>query len=292
MRRAALAATALVFATGAKCRRDDLPAVTIVDASMVDAAGVDAAPSAAPSSHVEAPSKPRFRRFDPASTLLHHARNAGGLSVNGVKPESLTPEQRTKADEITRALSESDRPPEALATLRDDLADGLRKGRFDEAKLKKDREALAAGMAPVLGAEAAALNDLHALLSPNQRAYVTMIGRPNRGLQVSGHGTTDLCRSWTADLDDSTRKKIESALPVPAVLAQSSADRFDAVSRAFEADTFDARALDVLDPKKKAVLPLDAETPFLRKIAGLLDEPSRKAVADRFAKEDLTRFGD
>ena len=84
----------------------------------------------------------------------------------------------------------------------------------------------------------------------------------------------------------------DAALPVPAALAQSHDERFDAVADAFRKDDFDARKLDVLDVKKKAVLPLDVESKFLRAIAARLDDESRKLVADRFARDDLTKQRD
>lgn len=289
----------LAFAVMASACHRDAPQTTNAEASVADAsipdASIEAAAVVADASPVDAPSKPPFRSFDPASSFLHRARNAGGLTMNDTRPEPLTPEQSKKADDIARTLSESDQPPAAIAALRDDLAAGLRKGRFDDAKLRAGREAVARGMEPLFAVEVKALNDLHALLTPAQREYATvsaLIGRVMGG--NVGHVTTDRCRAWTKDLplDAKKKKQIDATLPSPQALVVSFDQRMASVARAFGKDPFDARTLEELDPKKKAVLPLDVETEFLRKVAPLLDEESRKVVAERFGKEDAASFRD
>lgn len=287
-----IALALFVVATSA-CRRDPPPPSTssiadasTAEASVLDASGLDASAEA---------SRPPFRRFDPAGRIVHASRNAGGLGVNGTKSEPLTAEQAKRVDAIAKALSESDEPPLlAITALRDELASGVKAGRLDDAKIRARRAELAAAMAPVFGAERLALDELHRVLTPVQRSYAVTMLSPARTLRASGHVKTDLCRSWTKELPlgAAKQKQIEAALPEPQALATSSDQRMDEVGHAFEAEGFEAKKLDVLDPNKKAVLPLDVETEFLRKSLPLLDEPSRKIVAERIANVDPSKLRD
>jgi hypothetical protein len=290
---------AIVLLTTA-CRRDAVTTsndAAIIDATVVDAAVADTSVvDAATVDASTAPAKPAFRRFDPAAQFIHEARSARGPGgLNDAKDEALSPEQSSKLQAISKKLAATDTPPsDAIAALRDELASGIRAGRLDEPKLKARRADLAKAIEPVMAAERDALDELHRVLMPPQRARATYSAHLGRPFSVNGHVVTNMCRSWTTDLrlPDAKQQQIEAALPSAKGLTVAFDRRIQEIAKAFEKEGFDARKLDSLDPKKKAVLPLDAETEFVRKILPLLDEQAREVVADRVAKEAVGKLRD
>lgn len=300
IRAASALAFALAFATG--CSRS-VPEPNKDPAPPASTPATAPPPPTAKEQAADAGPAARFRRFDPARDLIHSTRRGSESLELGSTFESapVRPEQRARLDAIEHALDASDTQPRAeIKALLDELGAALRAGKLDEAKIAAKKDALRKAMTPVVLGEDEALADLHALLDPKQRKAAATLasgmhpGRSGMGGQpVVGHVITSRLEDWLRDvgLAGPKKTKVSALIPSPQALADGFADRARAVFDAFAKDGFEPEKLPSLDPKK-AAMPLDEETAFVKKLLPLLTPEEREKVAGAVARQPIDDLRD
>jgi len=196
----------------------------------------------------------------------HHHGGVAMFIAMSLDTLGVTPEQRAAVDKIQADLFERMEPARAAEqTVLETLADGIAAGAIDPAKVNAALAQLATASAGIHDASVDALNQLHALLTPEQRgalvdkveAHWSLWQRANVDdadvtptAPAGGH-----LRALTADLgltpDQVTKIKANlSAAAKDAVKPdpQKVEAHLQAFGTAFRAETFDAKALSTGGP--------------------------------------------
>jgi Spy/CpxP family protein refolding chaperone len=284
-----------------------LPAASIVMCQACHGGGSEeAAPPASASAAVAAapeagpPPRPRTRvarHGGLASALFHDAHDL-----------DLTPPQQEGLQPIEAALKADDEAIRAaMKAFRSDLSAGLRADKLETAKLTADDAVVDKAMADHAANEAAALDQLHALLTPAQRAsLVTSIQtrqneRETRTMgwlkaKEADGGAPDWSKRrldrLTAQLtlDAAQQKQVAAILakakdpPNTAVFEGRWDDhkkRTDALLAAFASDTFDGKKVDLtLLPGKTAHDAMDHMAAFFTQIMPVLRPDQRERLGN------------
>jgi Spy/CpxP family protein refolding chaperone len=207
---------------------------------------------------------------DQASVELksHHRHHHGGFVgfvIASIETIGVTPEQQAGLDKIKADFKAKVEPVRAAnGAVMNALADAIAAGTVDSAKLDGPVAAVAAAAGQVHGATADALNQLHALLRPEQRA--TLVDKVEAHFAVwkdsnAGDQATDNAKAdghiahlakelgLSSDQVDKTRANL-AAIPAatrgPFDGAAAEA-HMKAFAAAFVADPFDAKTLTTAD---------------------------------------------
>jgi Spy/CpxP family protein refolding chaperone len=235
-----------------------MAAVLFGAGAMVGCGG--SAANTAPATTAAAPSA----QDDVAEGLLEHHRNHhhGGVTLfiaMSLDTLGVSPEQEVAVEKIRRELHAKMEPARAaeqsvVAT----LADGLAAGSIDAAKVDAAVAQATAAAATSHDASADALNELHAVLTPPQRAALAdkvdahwavwqKANAEETGTVApeGGHlATLAMDLGLTTEQVDKIRANLaEGMKPVPRLDAQEIATHLRAFGDAFRGETFDARTL-------------------------------------------------
>lgn len=190
---------------------------------------------------------------DPGKAVIDAAMelsDADAISLTDAQRATLYT-QREKLEASRKAIGT------AFRTLRADLANEVRVGVIDTAKMQADEAAVVNALRFHDLQEADTLNALHAALDPTQRSDVVAAVRAERpggmaepqapGGQTASRGDKqeEHLDRLTRDLslDPSQRQQVAAILqaqPAPSGMRGAKAQRTDALLNAFESDTFDA----------------------------------------------------
>jgi Spy/CpxP family protein refolding chaperone len=252
-----------------------------------------------PQSALSAPPRahPKFARHGGIASALFHGANEIALAKDQQASVDAIEEDLRSDDGVVRA---------AMKAFRADLVAGVRGGKLDAAKLTSDDGAIDKAISDHQAKEAAALDALHKLLTPAERA--TLVGavqskRAERESHMMGWlngkesdgGNTDWVKRrldrLTADLalDPQQQKQAAAVLAKPsgppngAVLAarwEERKARVDALLTAFAADTFDAKGVDLgTMPGKTPHEAMDRMVEFFTALVPILHPDQRDKLA-------------
>jgi Spy/CpxP family protein refolding chaperone len=185
---------------------------------------------------------------------MHH-RGAAAALLRATDQLALTGPQSAMMHTLERQLRASRQSVhDAFRTMRDDLAAQVRTGVIDPATVQADESLVANALGAHQAREIDALNALHGLLGPEERAAVAnavRLEQPGRAEEQARprpeeEGTTARLERLTRDLalDAEQQQRVAallSAQPTPGPTYRAEyRERFDAVLNAFPTDTFDA----------------------------------------------------
>jgi|HubBroStandDraft_2_1064218.scaffolds.fasta_scaffold14203_4 Spy/CpxP family protein refolding chaperone len=244
------------------------------------------------------PPKPRMRvprHGGIAASLFHDAHE---LDLSQAEQDGLPPiEASLKADD--------DGIRGAMKTFRADLTAGVKAGKLDTAKLTADDAVVDKAMTEHAAAEGAALDSLHALLTPEHRSALVTTIRTRQGEREAR--TTAWLKNKEPDggAPDWSKRRLDrlsaqltldaaQQKQVAALLAKAkdppNADGFearwedhkkrtDALLTAFGADTFDGKKVDLtLLPGKTTHEALDHIATFLTQLVPILRPDQRERL--------------
>lgn len=232
-----------------------------------------------------------------ASSLFHAAHDLPDLSQ--AQDDSLEKIEATlkSDDEAIRT---------AMKTFRTDLVAGVRAGKLDSAKLKTDDGTVDKAIGDHQSQEAAALDSLHALLTPVQRPALVANIRAKQSEReqhmnewMQGKGADGGSVDWvqrrvdnltaTLTLDAGQQKQVAAILAKPTDVpnAASMQSRWaerkaktDALLTAFAADSFDSKKLDLgVMPGKTPHDPMDHMASFYTQLLPILHADQRDKLA-------------
>jgi Spy/CpxP family protein refolding chaperone len=283
---------ATVAAVGCQGQKDESAPAAITSASSgARVQSASATTDAGPRAHG------RFGRHAGLTSSLFRAAN--DLALPQAEQASL--------DAIDEGLRSDDGSVRAaMKGFRADLVQGVRSGRIDTAKLTGDDVAIDKALSEHQVKETAALDALHALLTPPQREALVggirqrQAERETRGAawldaKEADGGAADWSKRrldrWTAELSlDPGQQKQVTALLGKRSGPPSSADlrgrwddrrkRFDAVLTAFAAEAFDGGSFDLgVMPGKTAHEPFDHMVEFFSAFVPILHPDQRDKLA-------------
>lgn len=270
------------------------------------AASVAVAPSAAAAPEAGAPAA------DDKGKKHGHGLRGGpaGMFFRAAKDLELDADQKEKVGKLREQLAGDDEIKKDVQEMHADLVAGVKEGKIDAAKMDAHFVKAAAEMKARHDKQAGVLNDLHALLKPEQRkALVASIkGKMGEHGGIGGHGghghgghgkkqegekkpgnekrVERLTKHLELDADQT--KKVTELLakaPKPGDARADHKKRLEAVFAAFEKDKFDAKTLDLfkVDPKK-ASGPMKRHVDFLGQLLPILKAEQRTKLAAAMEK--------
>lgn len=236
----------------------------------------------------------------------HHRHHHGGLVhyvVLATETLGLAPDQQARVDAIKADLRAKMQPVrDAQKTLLLALADGVAAGNVDPAKVDPAIAGVGAAAAQVHDATKDALNQLHAVLRPEQRAALvdkveahwTLWKEANGDEKAAAHehepGGHIAHLAKEIGLTPDQVEKVRASFP-QALTAQAQRARFDAAAAeahvqafgaAFRADAFDAGTLAAGGPHNRiASWGAAREARFYGALAPVLTPEQRTKVADK-----------
>lgn len=214
---------------------------------------------------------------DQASVELkaHHRHHHGGyvgFVLAAVENVGVTPEQQAGLDKIKADFLAKVEPVRAAnAAVMNALADGIAAGNVDAAKLDGVLAGVSGAAGQVHAATADALNQLHALLRPDQRASLVdkveahwaIWKESNGGDQAADNARPDGHIAHLAKEIGLTAEQVEKVRANLASMPGGTKGPFDpaaaeahakAFGAAFMADTFDAKTLTTADPANTKIV--------------------------------------
>lgn len=212
-------------------------------------------PGQQPSAQNEAERNPSRAPHDPACALLDATQelsDTDAISLNDSQ-KAMLHGQREKLEASKRSIET------AVRGLRTDLANQVRLGAIDRAKVQADESAVVNAFRYHGQEEADVLETLHASLAPTDRSDIVAAARaerpgmaerqPNQGPwqgQSASERQKEHVDRLTRDLDlDAQQQQQVSSIfnsqPPPENWREEHAQRVDALLDAFQSDTFDAR---------------------------------------------------
>jgi Spy/CpxP family protein refolding chaperone len=190
-----------------------------------------------------------------AGLLEHHRHHHGGVTLliaMSLDTLGLSPEQKPAVEKIRGDLLARMEPARAAErNLLVTLADGVAAGALDSAKVDAAVAQLTTAAASIHDASTDALNQLHSVLTPSQRAaLVDKLEAHWSVWQEANTDDDDHLTQLTADLaltpdqvDTIRARQAESTKTAPRFDPQEVATHIRAFGDAFRAPTFDAKAL-------------------------------------------------
>jgi Spy/CpxP family protein refolding chaperone len=195
----------------------------------------------------------------------HHNGGVIALIAMSLKDLNLAPDQKTAVEKIRTALLAKMEPSRAAGQdLANTLADGVAAGSVDRAKADAAIDKLAAQVQATQGSSLDAMNQLHAVLTPAQRAALIdkLQEHFEKWKEANGHEdqegqhrsgpmlglVKDLSLSQTEaqQIKDSYRNLLKASAPAAGGQDHQHkevADHLQAFGTAFKADKFDARSM-------------------------------------------------
>jgi Spy/CpxP family protein refolding chaperone len=235
-----------------------------------------AAPGTTPTADDVAPSgaQPGEDEATAADLKVHHRHHHGGFAMFAllsIGSLGVSPEQQAQVDQIEADLRAQMKPVhEAQAALLSTLADGVAAGNIDAAKADAAAARVAAAAGQLHGATADALNRLHAVLTPPQRA--ALADKVEAHFQVWRQANTETTPAehaaghmghlakelgLTPDQVEKARAQLSAA---PRQFDPSAAEaHIKAFATAFAGATFDARSLGTADRGNVSIATWGAE---------------------------------
>jgi Spy/CpxP family protein refolding chaperone len=242
----------------------------------------------------------------PRPAFGHHGGIAASL-FHAAHDLTLTRDQMDSLDKIEAGLkADDDGIRTAMKAFRTDLLAGVRAGKLDTAKLTSDDAVVDKAISDHKDKEAAALDSLHTLLDPSQRAALVAAvhaKQADREARMAGWmkakaadgGAVDMGKKrldrLTADLtlDAGQQKQVAAILtkasdPPDAAGMQTRWDdvtkRMASLLTAFAATTFDAKKADLtILPGKAAHDPLDHMAALFSQLLPILHPDQREKLA-------------
>lgn len=271
-------------------------------------AGGNGAPSASVSSGAvaQAFSAGHMNRPKPRAPFARHS-GLGSSLFRAAHDLDLSPAQQQSLGKLEAVLkADDDGVRAAMAAFRADLVAGVRPGRLDPVKLAADDALVDRAVAEHEVREAGALEALHALLDPSQRAALVtsvrekwaeresrmagwMRGKDDGGLADPGKRRLE---RLTADLSLDVDQQKQAAgilaragdLPSGSVMQSRLEERkrrTESVLTAFSGDAFDAKTLDLtVLPGKTPHDAMDHMVAFFSKLLPILYANQRDKLAD------------
>ena len=238
------------------------------------AAVAPAAPAPAPTAPAAAAAPSGAQQASPAAPpeqgeadehRHHHSGGVIALIAMSLKDLNLAPDQKTAVEKIRTALLAKMEPARAAGQdLANTLADGVAAGSVDRAKADAAIAKLAAQVQATHGSSLDAMNQLHAVLTPAQRAALIdkLQEHFEKWKEANGHEDQDgqhrsgpmlglvkdlsLSQTEAQQIKDSYRNLLKASAPAAGGQDHQHkevADHLQAFGTAFKADKFDARSL-------------------------------------------------
>jgi Spy/CpxP family protein refolding chaperone len=250
------------------------PVVEVPDA----AAGADASASASPA-------------IPPM-----HRRGLVGMFFRAAHDTDLTDDQKTAIAKLEEPFQGEPPPRREMTALHTDLVASVKEGKIDTAKLAADEAAVAKMLSSREEEQATALSGLHDALTPAQRGAVADAVRAARERPLPPApppGAADWATRRLEHmksqlvLDQDQQKQVAAVLareaPTPATVQahhEAVKKQTEAVARAFESDTFDAKKIDLsAAPGRKSTEGFDRQIKYVCSMVPILTPGQR----DRFA---------
>jgi Spy/CpxP family protein refolding chaperone len=227
---------------------------------------------------------------------MHH-RDAAGLLLKIAGDMPITDPQRAKLSTLEGDLETTGQTiASSFQMLRMDLAEQVRRGAIDTAKVQADESAATSAIQAHVNREIDALDALHAMLDPTGRGDLVMRARSQKAGQAgeaahegkTGESLSDRLNRLTRelDLDPDQRSRVSAMLAsepganMPHVT--EGRQRLDAILDAFPSDSFDARP--ILEPAASTVPVMvrehvDHKVAFLTQLVPILRQDQRDKLA-------------
>jgi len=196
----------------------------------------------------------------------HHHGGVIALIAMSVQDLNLSPDQKTAVEKIRTDLVAKMEPARAAGQdLANTLADGVAAGSVDRSKADAAIDKLVAQVQAVHGSSLDAMNQLHAALTPAQRAALVdkLQEHFEKWKEANGHEDQDgqhrsgpmlglvkdlsLSQSEAQQIKESYRSLLKASTPTAAGGQDNQhkevADHLQAFGASFKADSFDAHAL-------------------------------------------------
>lgn len=225
------------------------------------------------------------------------------MFVRGAESLSLPDDKKASLEKIQASLRPGDSEESAkteMKALHTELLAQVKAGKIDQSKLDPHLAALEKDVQAKQDKEAAALNDLHALLDATQRKALVADVRAKHEQREAKMGD----KTWSKDdfakkrlekmtqalsLDDTQQKKIQAIVDKddtkPADMHAEMKKQMDSLLTAFEADSFDAKKQEVFSSAaKRARAMASKETTFLTQILPVLKPEQREKLATTLEK--------
>jgi Spy/CpxP family protein refolding chaperone len=231
----------------------------------------------------------------------HHHAGFAGFVMMAIETIGVTPDQQAALDKIKADFQSKMQPVrDANGVVIQTLADGIAAGNIDAAKVDVAVAGVTTASAQVHGATVDALNQLHALLRPEQRAALvdkvdahwTVWKQANGGDPTADNSRPDghLAHlaaeiGLTSEQVDKVRANLAAgAVPSRAPFDPAEAEaHLKAFATAFAADTFDANALTAGAPAGARLATWGASrmARFYETLGSVLTPDQRTKVADK-----------
>jgi Spy/CpxP family protein refolding chaperone len=294
--------TGLTLALAAACNSRNAATTGAPDAEAEALAPVVELPDAAPGADASA---------SPAAALPPmHRRGLVGMFFRAAQEAELTDDQKTAVAKLEEPLQGEPASRREMTTLHADLVASVKEGKMDTAKIATDEAAVARALSSREEEQATALGGLRDVLTPAQRGAVAdavralrerapapapPAGAPDWSTRRLEHMKSQLV------LDPDQQKQVAAVLAREAPTTATMQAHYDAmkrqteaVARAFEGDSFDAKKLDLsAAPGKKSTDAIDRQIKYLTlllpiftpgqrdRFAALMDHPRERAGAGR-----------
>lgn len=243
-----------------------------------------------------------------AAQPSEHASDPADALLRATESLQLTDAQRATARALEGRLSGNQRDVgSAFRTLRADVAAQIRAGLIEPTKLQTDETVAVTALKSHVAKEAETLAELHATLDASQRRAVVAAvrarepgrteaqGAPAPAPSAEDAGRTKLDRiTRELDLDPQQQQQLSVLLAGQPPGAESPAEdrqrRIDALLAAFDADTFDPRAMrpaGMASPGDMVRDAVDREIAFLSKVVPILRPDQRERLATRLESRGM-----
>ena len=297
---------ALTFALGCNSPSSESnPTIGANSAPLAQGSGTSASPSAhVPIAAPTAPSAPSASASaeTPKPGYGRHGGGPAGMLFHAAEGLDLKPVQRTTIETLKQPLRDETGPSGDFKAFHAALIAGVRAGKIDLTKLAPLEAAIEKDMVAHREKEATALTALHAALDGTQRKALVAAVRAKEAAHEAQHkahqaempkpgeGAKRRVDRLTKELDlDATQQKAVEALLAkddsekPGAMEAHHAEmkkQTDALLAAFEADTFDAKKLELGPPVgKKGGDPMTHHAQFLSQLVPLLKPDQRERLA-------------
>jgi len=245
---------------------------------------------------------------DSQDLKAHHRHHHGGFAhfvSLAIETIGITPEQQAQVDKIKAELHAKTQPVrDAQKVVLLALADGVAAGTVDTAKVDAAIAGVSSAAAQIHGATAAELNELHAVLRPEQRAALVdkveahwLVWKESNGDHVAaakeheeGGHIAHLAKAigLTNDQVERLKASFQSSMDAHAQAhgkwdPAAAEAHMKAFGTAFAADTFDANSLTTSDAAhtSMATWGVNRMARFYEALAPVLTPDQRTKVADR-----------
>ena len=265
-----------------------------------------------------ASSAPDAEPSSPTAKLRPQLRTSGaaGALFRAIQGLDLREDQKVSLDKIAAAMSPAEHageldPRKEMKELHGVLVAGVKEGKIDRAKIDARLQSMDRATAARRQREMTALNDVHGMLEPAQRAAAAAKVRENeskREARMKAHDRPDRSDAGHLNmtrlkfehygkdlkLDAEQEKKFQAILPkddAPARPREDTKKESEAILAAFEKDGFDARRFEPKESIDKRMAPFLETAAFFDKLLPILKPEQRTALAEMLEKAEDRRPG-